>query len=200
MARALSVVACATLAVLLTGCFGPATGHPARLFVLNPTAAATAAADRTSDLRLGIGRITLPEILNRPQIVTQLGDNEVRVADDSQWAEPLEQSVPRVLAENLARLIGTERVSVYPWPSPMEVDLRVEIAISQFEGDATGEVSLAARWRLVRSDGSEAQPLALSTHSQTASDGSIDAMVGAMDRLLEALSRDIAAAIAGASR
>jgi uncharacterized protein len=129
-----------------------------------------------------------------------MGENEVRVADDSQWAEPLEKSVPRVLAENLARLIGTERVSVYPWPSQMEVDLRVEIAISQFEGDATGKVSLVARWRLVRSDGSEAQPLALSTHSQTASDGSIDAMVGALDRVLEALSRDIAAAIAVASR
>jgi len=149
---------------------------------------------------LGIGRVTLPEILNRPQIVTRIGQNEVRIADHSQWAEPLEKSVPRVLSENLARLLGTQHVSVYPWPSQMELDIRVEIAISRLEGNDDRQASLVARWRLIRANGSEVRALQLSAHSQSAADGSVDAMVAALDRVLEALSRDIAAAIASASR
>jgi hypothetical protein len=104
-----------------------------------------------------------------------------------------------VLSENLARLTGSDRVSVYPWPTQIEVDLMAEIAIIRFEGDADGEVSLVARWRLVRADGSEAFPLQGSSYVESAADRSIEALVAAMSRTLASLSRDIASAIATAS-
>jgi uncharacterized lipoprotein YmbA len=169
------------------------------LFVLNPTVAPPVSHDATSDLRLGIGRILLPEMLNRPQIITRTSANKVRMADFSQWAEPLEKSIPRVVSENLARLTGTDQIVVYPWPTQLAIDLRVEIAIIRFEGDDDGEVSLAARWRLVRPDGSEAHPLQGSSYADSAADRSTEALVAAMSRALAALSRDIAAAIAIAS-
>jgi hypothetical protein len=196
MSRAHNLLACAAVALLLTGCLGPGTTRPTRLFVLNATVTPPAAGVEATDLRLGVGRITLPELLNRPQILTRTSANKVRMADFSQWAEPLEQSIPRVLSENLSRLIGTDQVSVYPWPTKMEVDLRVEIAVIRFEGDTDGEVSLVARWRLIRADGSPAHPLRVSTHSESAADRSIEALVAAMSRALASLSRDIAAAIA----
>jgi uncharacterized lipoprotein YmbA len=121
------------------------------------------------------------------------------MADFSQWAEPLEKGIPRVLSENLARLTGTDQVSVYPWPTQIEVDLMVEIAVIRFEGDTDGEVSLVARWRLIRADGSEALPLQGSSYADSAADRSTEAMVAAMSRTLAAMSRDIAAAIATAS-
>jgi uncharacterized lipoprotein YmbA len=164
--------------------------------VLNATATPPATGVEASDLRLGIGRITLPELLNRPQIITRTSANKVRMADFSQWAEPLEKSIPRVLSENLSRLTGTDQVSVYPWPTQMELDLRVEIAVIQFESDTDGEVSLVARWRLILGNGSQAHPLQVSTHSETAADRSIEALVAAMSRALASLSRDIASAIA----
>jgi uncharacterized lipoprotein YmbA len=167
--------------------------------VLNATAPPPVSSADATDLRLGIGRIALPEFLNRPQIVTRPSANKVRMADFSQWAEPLEKGIPRVLSENLARLTGTDRVSVYPWPSQMEIDLRVEIAVIRFEGDADGEVLLVARWRLVRADGSEAFPLQGSRYAESAADRSIEALVAAMSRTLASLSRDIASAIATAS-
>jgi uncharacterized lipoprotein YmbA len=196
MNRAHGLLACAAVALLLTGCLGPGTTRPTRLFVLNATATPPATSVEASDLRLGVGRILLPELLNRPQIITRTSANKVRMADFSQWAEPLEKSVPRVLSENLARLTGTDQVSVYPWPTQMEIDLRVEIAIIRFEGDTDGEVSLVARWRLIRTDGSRAHPLQVSTHSESAADRSTEAVVAAMSRALASLSRDIASAIA----
>jgi uncharacterized lipoprotein YmbA len=134
--------------------------------------------------------------LNRAQIVTRTGTNEVHLADFSQWAEPLEKSIPRVLSENLARLTGTDQVSVYPWPTQMEIDLKVEIAILEFEGNRDGEVSLAARWRWVHANGSEVRPLQRSSYTEFAADRSTEALVAAMSRALASLSRDIASAIA----
>ncbi len=199
MDRAHGLLTCAAVALLLTGCLGPGTTRTTRLFVLNATATAPVSSVDATDLRLGIGRILLPELLNRPQIVTRTSANKVRMADFSQWAEPLEKSIPRVLSENLARLTGTDQVSVYPWPTQMEIDLRVEIAVIRFEGDTDGEVSLVARWRLVRANSSQAHPLQVSTHSESAADRSTEALVAAMSRALASLSRDIASAIATAS-
>jgi len=69
------------LMLLLTGCLlGRGTTRTTRLFVLNATATPADSSDDASDLRLGIGRILLPEFLNRPQIVTRTGGNRVRMA------------------------------------------------------------------------------------------------------------------------
>ncbi len=200
MDRAHGLLSCVAIALLLTGCLlGPGTTRTTRLFVLNATATPAGSSDDASDLRLGIGRILLPEFLNRPQIVTRTGGNRVRMADFSQWAEPLEKGIPRVLSENLARLTGTDQVSVYPWPTQMEIDFKVEIAVIRFEGNTDREVSLAARWRWVRADGSQVHPLQASSYAESAADRSKEAMVAAMSRALASLSRDIASAIATAS-
>jgi uncharacterized lipoprotein YmbA len=202
MNRAQALLSRTTVSILLalvipwTGCLGPGTTRPTRFFVLSATANPAATSERTTDLRLSVGRVLLPDLLNRPQIVTRTGENQVRLADFAQWAEPLETSLPRVISEDLARLTGTDQVSVHPWPSPMKIDLRVEIAVLQFEGNRDGEVSLVARWRWVRADGSEAHPLQLSSHLESAADRSTEALVAAMNRALGSLSRDIAAAIA----
>jgi len=199
MNRAHGLLSCAAVALLLAGCLGPGTTRTTRLFVLNATAAPPEMSDDATDLRLGVGRISLPELLNRPQIVTRTSANKVHIADFSQWAEPLQKSIPRVLSENLARLTGTDQVSIYPWPTPIEIDLRVEIVVIRFEGDSDGEVSLVARWRLVRPDESEAHPLQSSSYAESAAGGSTEALVAAMSRTLTSLSRDIASAIAIAS-
>ncbi len=196
MDRAHGLLSCAAAALLLTSCLGPGTTRSTRLFVLNATATPPVSLDAATDLRLGVGRILLPELLSRPQIVTRKSANRVRMADFSQWAEPLEKSIPRVLSENLAILTGTDQIFIYPWPTQMEIDLMVEIAVIRFEGDTNGAVSLVARWRLLRTNGSEATPLQGSSYVESAADQSTEALVAAMSRALASLSRDVAAAIA----
>jgi len=199
MNRAHALLVPVAVTLLLTGCLGPRSTRPTRLFVLNATATRADPSAPASDLRLGIGRISLPERLNRSQIITRTGTNEVHIDDYSQWAEPLEKSIPRVISENLSRLTGTDQVSIYPWPMQLKNDFKLEIAILEFEGNSDGGVSLDARWRWVRADGSELQPLQGSRYTESTADRSTEALVAAMSRALAALSRDMAAAIAPSS-
>jgi hypothetical protein len=152
-----------------------------------------------SELRLGVGPVALPERLNRPQIVTRNGAHELLISEFSQWAEPLEDSFAEALSVNLSRLIPTDRVRVYPWPSRTEIDLKVEIEVIRFAGQPSGDVALAARWRLSQGSGSEVLPMRLSSYSEPIGASSSEALVAAMSRALGALSRDIASAIANAA-
>jgi uncharacterized lipoprotein YmbA len=139
---------CATIlfAVLLSlGACG--TTPPTKFFLLSPLpATGTPAASSDHQLRLGVGPINLPEYLDRPQIVTRAADNEMRLADDRRWAEPLQDNFAHVLGENLARLLGTGQVHEFPWPPAQAIDYQIVVTVIHFEGDTSGKVSLVARW------------------------------------------------------
>jgi hypothetical protein len=189
----------AAIALLAAGCLGPGTTQSPRLFVLTATALPASAEASASSLRLGVGPVDLPERLNRLQILTLAGPNEVKISQFSQWAEPLDKSVNRVLAENLSRLIPTNQVFLYPWSTRTAVDFQVEIDVIRFEGQIGDQVSLAARWRLLDSSGREVGAPRLSQYTQPTPDNTTEALVSAMSQTLGALSRDIAAKVANAA-
>jgi uncharacterized lipoprotein YmbA len=88
------------LALALSGCsFGKSP--PSHFYVLNAQEdAPPQPADHALVLR--ITHIGLPRYLDRFEIVTRSGSNELKLADFHRWAEPLEEGIARVLAENLA--------------------------------------------------------------------------------------------------
>jgi len=186
----------AAVALVVTGCLGSGTTRSPQLFVLSATADPPVLVPLDRGLRLGIGPVALPERLNRPQIVTRVGENEVLLSEFSQWAEPLEDNFAGVLTENLSRLIPTDRVVVYPWPKRTKIDLKIEVEVIRFAGQPGGNVALAARWRLTLGNGAEVLPLRLSRYEEPIGASSTEALVAAMSRSLGALSRDIASAIA----
>src|SRR5262245_1734462 len=65
----------------------PAPGDPA------PTALSTAG--------IGVGPVLLPGYLDRPQVATRGGDDELEISMYHRWAEPLERGIAEVLAANL---------------------------------------------------------------------------------------------------
>jgi uncharacterized lipoprotein YmbA len=58
-------------------------------------------------MSIGINPIVVPAYLDRPQIVTRIGANELEMAKFHCWAEPMEDSLGRVLAEDLSNLLFT---------------------------------------------------------------------------------------------
>ncbi|MGZ8136972.1 MAG: PqiC family protein [Methylococcaceae bacterium] len=54
---------------------------------------------------IGIGPVTIPSLLERRQIVTQTGDNNVDIAEFHQWAAPIKDNIIQVLQQNLAALL-----------------------------------------------------------------------------------------------
>ena len=141
-----------------------------------------------------MGAITLPKYLDRPQIVTRASGHQLVLGEFDRWAEPLPDNVARVLAENLARLIPTDHILLNPWPRSAALDYQVGVEVWQFDGELGGESALLALWSLL--DEAE-RPLLTQRASLTSPVGGRDyqAMVQALNQMLEALSRDIAAAI-----
>lgn len=103
-----------------------------------------------SDTNIGIGPVTIPHYLDRPQILTRANDDQELIADEfNQWAEPLKASIPRIIGENMASLTGGGRIRLFPWSQSTQVNVQAAMDIHRFEADADGNVILKATWRLV---------------------------------------------------
>ena len=183
----------ALVALMALGC-APAT-LPTRFYVLTAVPPAGGAPAAARDVTVGVGPVALPGYLDRPQIVSRTGGDEIDLAEFDQWGEPLRSAVPRVLADNLAARIPTERVVLFPWRGVRTVQYQVPVEILRFEGKPGGEVVLRARWRLLDGSGRE---LALRASAVTEATGGpgYGPLVAALSRALAALSGEIAAAIA----
>ena len=73
MARAIPLAALPLLICMLSGCASP----PVHFYTLSAEAAAGAAGPATVgvELRIAVGPISLPEVVDRPQIVVRSGPN-----------------------------------------------------------------------------------------------------------------------------
>jgi len=180
--------------VAAVGCAGSA---PTRFYVLAPVAGvekSNPAVPSKAGIAVGVRRVALPDYLDRPQIVTRSSPNKLDLAEFDRWAAPLGDAFPRILAENLAIMIPTDRVAVFPWPRSAQVDYEVTVEVTQFEGRLGGECSLVARWSIF---GGEKKGLLTTGKSslREPAGGDYEALVAAESRLVGALSRDIAAAL-----
>jgi hypothetical protein len=166
---------------------------PTRFYVLAPL---TDAGDAPAGTRvLGLGPITLPRYLERPELVTRASPTEIRVATFDRWAEPLRTDFERTLAQNLTALTGIARVAPFPWFRGVPLDVVVEVDVLRFEPDLEGTAHLDARWRVRNPHSGALVRTADSTLREPANAKGTDAAVDAMSRALGALSREIAAAV-----
>ena len=185
----------ALLGVCLLGLSGCASSPPTRLYVLpSMTGAETASPAAPRDLTIGVGPVTLSPYLDRLPIVTRASRARLVLGEFDQWAASLQDLVTRALAENLSLLIPTERVVLHPWSRTVEPDYQVTVDVMQFDAGPSGEVVLAARWRLLNA---KEQVLVMRQARFTAAAGRRDyeATIIAMGHTLDALSQDMAATL-----
>jgi uncharacterized protein len=192
--RACVLAPCGAALLVLSGCLG---SPPTQWYLVPPlsgpdTAPSVSAGPR--DLTLGVGPVTVPPYLDRPQLVTRTSRATLVLAELDQWAAPLPDTIARVLAENLSLLIPTERVVLHPWSRTLDPDYQVTVEVLQFDRGPGGEVVLAARWSLLERDG-QVRVLRTSRLSQAAGGADYEAAVTAMGRTLETLARDMAATL-----
>jgi uncharacterized protein len=192
-------LAATTLGICLMALGGCASTQPARFYVLSALpggeiASPVAAAER--DLTVGIGPVTLPKYLDRPQIVTYTSPYALNVAEFDRWAEPLQSTFVHVLPENLALLIPTASPVMFPWPGLTPIDYQVTVEVSHFSGQLGGESSLIAGWSLFSEERKEALMSWRSRFRAPAGAPGYEAMVATMSQTVADLSREIAAATA----
>jgi uncharacterized protein len=183
-----------------------AVSDPTQFYALSRAAAppaSTASAsvamsrvDATRIVGIGVGPVTVPGYLDRTQIVMRTGTDQVQISTFHRWAEPLEDAIARVLAEEIAARVPTERVVVFPWRGLVArtIQYQVVVAVLRFDGRPGRDVTLDARWRILARDGQELA-LRRSTVVQDVESAGYEPVVAALGRALGTLGQEIATEI-----
>jgi uncharacterized lipoprotein YmbA len=175
------------------------SSKPSRYYMLSAIVPSQSAGE-DQRVAVGVGPIELPKYLDRPQIVTRGSENRLVFGEFDRWAEPLEESFARVLAENLATLLSTDRVVRYPWKRSAHVDYQVIVTVSRFDATQGGDAALHTRWSVCDGGGQTILTARASRITEPVASEGYEAIVQAGSRALEQLSRQIAGALQDAER
>jgi hypothetical protein len=149
----------------------------------------------TAPHAVAIGPVTLPELVDRPQLVIRYDANRVDIIETHRWAEPLKSEITRILAENLARLLRPSRVSAYNQSASLDAEYRVLVDIQRFESVPGEGVTIDALWAVRCSVVGAAPRKGHSLVHEPAIGTGYEALVAAHGRALAAISSDIAQAL-----
>ena len=94
--------------------------------------------------------VSVPEYLDRDALLLPQGQSGLLPLTGHRWAEPLRDSVPRVLRQDLAALLGESRVWAAPVPAGVVITRRLRVEVLALEASADrSSVLLRARWSLL---------------------------------------------------
>jgi len=181
--------ACA-LAAMPVGCASP----PSHFYTLSPSAPAGAVDGKTSTLVVVVGPVSIPAMVDMPQMVVRTGPNQVSMDEFNRWASPLQSNIAQVVADNLVALLGTPRVMLYQQAQNTDGDYRVSIDVQTFESAPGDAATLSALWVVRRVKDGKTQ-VGRTTVREATPEKTYQALAAAHSRTLSRLSEDIANAI-----
>lgn len=182
---------------LAAGCLGGAPTEPHWFTLSAPPGADARPAPLAARPALGLvlGALELPRYLDRPELVTRDGPHALRVWSGVRWGGSLRSDAQRLLGDELARLLGTSRIAIYPAEARFPVDYRVLVELLEL-GSAPGRpVLLRARWTIAGADG-RAVAVGASSLAEPPASASWEHYVAAHAAALAALGHEIAERIA----
>ncbi len=144
---------------------------------------------------VGIGPLTLPELLKNKKIVTRNPGNTVKIAEFHQWASSLEDSILHALTGNLSSLQPNYAFHAYPWSAYGMVNKQVIIDINRFDTTPGISANLEAHWTIKNEANHAILTTGRTTLDQPLADKSYPATVNALNQLLAGLSRELSLAL-----
>ncbi|HEX9851124.1 PqiC family protein [Candidatus Deferrimicrobium sp.] len=99
-----------------------------------------------ADYSVAVGPVSVPSAVDRPQIVVRIAPNQVAIEEFHRWVSPLPDAIARVVAENLAAMLGTPHVTVFSRPTAAGARYRVLIDVLRFESAPGDAAILDAVW------------------------------------------------------
>ena len=143
----LGAVLTVSLLLTLAACATPAkTRYYALSGASSPSATEVSV---VPDYRVAIGPVTVPEALDRQQIVLRVAPNRYAILDNEHWSEPLKREIPRVLAEEVGQRLPAARVTAYLQSGGQGADYRVLIDVLRSEERRVGKecgTTCRSRW------------------------------------------------------
>ena len=177
--------------LVLAGCAGT---PPTRFYTLTPMTQQQAGkpAGEAKKVAVNISPVEIPDSLNRMQIVTREGGNELKLADLDRWAGSIAENIAVVLGENLAQLLGSEQVIAFPRVQSSMPDFTVAVRVLQFDCIPGDQARLKAQWTVLSGAERKVSITRISSISEKLGDKQYATMAAAFSRTLEQLSGEIA--------
>jgi uncharacterized lipoprotein YmbA len=189
MARTLTkFVASTCVAALAAGC---GSSPPSRYYTLEPTAKAEGTP--AADFGVAIAPVAIPAAVDRPQFVVHVAPNRVALDEFERWAAPLGENIARVVAADLATLLGAPRVTTASIANS-DVAYVVSIDVQRFDS-IPGEAALLEAYWSVRDVAKGSSRSGRVVAREPVADPGYDALAAAHSRALGKLAGDLAAAI-----
>ena len=145
--------------------------------------------------KIGVFPVAMPDHLDRPQIVTRVSENEIKIDEFSRWAEPLKENFYTVLVDDLSTFLNSEKVIKTAQNLGVPLTLQVGVEVLQFDGILGGDAVLNVKWGLFEAEGKKLVLIRRSLFKEPTGAATYEAFVAAQSRAVAALSREIAEAI-----
>ncbi len=184
----------------MTVSFSTGCSHTPRItyYSLAPTAkpaAATAPSAVANKVKpsVSIASVTLPELVDRLQLVQRINATRMDILEFHRWAEPLKNSISRALADNLSQQLESDQVSVYPQNAGSDAEYQVFVDFNRFEYDGSA-VTVDAQWS-IRSGASDRLKSGRVQSQMPTGGGSYEGAVAAYGRALTVVSSAVTQAL-----
>lgn len=142
------------------------------------------------NISVGLGPLRFPDYLSRSSIVRYESESRVMIAETRRWAEPLEYNFSRVLAENLSRLLASDRILRYPWPVWRKPEYQLTMDVIRFDFNGKNEVELIVQWALLQTE-TKTPLLEKRSHFSQSTTDDFDDIVKAHSQVVAAFSQKI---------
>ncbi|MBK5103568.1 MAG: membrane integrity-associated transporter subunit PqiC [Burkholderiales bacterium] len=183
------------LALSLLALGACATPANTRYYTLSAGPPAPAmAASPAPEYSVSIGRVTVPDALDRQQMVLRVAPERYAIVDAERWATPLKREIPQVIAEQMGLRLPAAQVAAYLQYGGQDADYRVLIDVHSFEAVPGESVTLDAAWTVRGRDGALLRE-ARSVFVERVSAAGTGPLVSAHAKALAALAAEIAAAV-----
>jgi uncharacterized lipoprotein YmbA len=132
---------CGVLLIVLNGCASPRE----HLYILdNQSADAMGRPEiRTTVL---LGPVSVPQEVDRPQIVVRDGASQILLTEQQRWAAPLKDSLPRLLAAELDRNQRDYRFVPTASGAVATPKARLAIDVTRFDVSRVAGATVSAHW------------------------------------------------------
>ena len=192
--------ACA-MSLALAGCLG--SSRPSRFYTLAPLQVRDSQGGTPPDATLAIGPVEIPESIDRPQIVTRTGANELVVAEFDRWGGSLDSEISGALVATVRDRLASQQIAVAPWRSAILSGVgpsyRAAVSVSRFDGIPGQSVVLQGRWELIGQSG-ESLGVREATVTEKIDGAGYDALVAAMQKVLVRFGQQMADSVAAATQ
>jgi uncharacterized protein len=132
-----------SVVVLVVGCSSPKPTFYS--FNSAPIPQVTSAANST---RIMVGPVTLPAMVDRPQLVLQNANNTVQVYEYHRWANTLKGDVGDVIASNVAQVLAISNVWNFAQSTQTNFDYQIFVDVQNIDTKLGGSVEVDVLWTI----------------------------------------------------